>query len=136
MDDDRRRQELFTDGTLDYVRTLITDDGEASQRLFTNDQLVNLITHSRWSPLLGAAQALDVIASSEALLSKKITTQDLTTDGPAVAEALRAHAAALRKQYVDEKAETDSESGWGVEVVPLSTQHHRRPEATEASWPW
>ena len=136
MDDDRRRQEMFTDGTLDYVRTLITDDGESSQRLFSDAQLVNLIAHSRWSPLIGAAQALDVIASSEALLSKKITTQDLTTDGPAVAEALRAHAAALRKQYADEKAEVDDEADWGVDLVPLSTQRHRRLEATEASWPW
>lgn len=135
MDDDRRRQEMFIDGTLDYVRTLITDDGESSQRLFSDAQLVNLIAHSRWSPLLGAAQALDIIASSEALLSKKITTQDLTTDGPAVAEALRAHAAALRKQYADEKAEADGEADWGVEVVSLSQRPHRR-EATEPRWPW
>ena len=135
MDDDRRRQEMFIDGTLDYVRTLITDDGESSQRLFSDAQLVNLIAHSRWSPLLGAAQALDIIASSEALLSKKITTQDLTTDGPAVAEALRAHAAALRKQYADEKAEVDDEADWGVEVVSMSQRPHR-PEATEPRWPW
>ena len=135
MDDDRRRQEMFIDGTLDYVRTLITDDGESSQRLFSDAQLVNLIAHSRWSPLLGAAQALDIIASSEALLSKKITTQDLTTDGPAVAEALRAHAAALRKQYADEKAEVDDEADWGVEVASMSQRPHR-PEATEPRWPW
>jgi hypothetical protein len=43
-----------------------------------------------------AADALDTIASSEALVSKKIRSQDLSTDGPAVAAALRAHAAQLR----------------------------------------
>jgi len=53
-----------------------------------------------------AAQCLDIIASSEALVSKKIQTQDLATDGPAVAKALREHAALLRAQA--DKADADA----------------------------
>lgn len=45
-----------------------------------------------------AAMALDTIASSEALIQKRMTILDLQTDGPAVADALRKHAAALRAE--------------------------------------
>lgn len=46
---------------------------------------------------LAAADALDAIASSQALVQKKIMLLDLKTDGPAVADALRAHATTLRE---------------------------------------
>lgn len=46
---------------------------------------------------LAAAMALDAIASSQALILKRIEMLDLKTDGPAVAKALREHAAALRE---------------------------------------
>ena len=45
-----------------------------------------------------AADALDAIATSEVLVSKVIRTQDLSTDGPKVADALRKQATALRAQ--------------------------------------
>lgn len=45
---------------------------------------------------LVAAMALDAIASSQALILKRIELLDLKTDGPAVAKALREHAASLR----------------------------------------
>ena len=51
---------------------------------------------------LAAADALDTIASSEALVQKKITHLDLQTDGPAVARALREHAKMLRQLATDE----------------------------------
>ena len=47
-------------------------------------------------PRLAAAMALDTIATSEALVSKRIKLLEITTDGPAVARSLREHAAALR----------------------------------------
>lgn len=43
-----------------------------------------------------AADALDAMATSETLESKKVRTQDLSTDGPAVAAELRKKAAELR----------------------------------------
>jgi hypothetical protein len=49
---------------------------------------------------LAAAQALDIMASSEAIVQKKLKLLggDLETDGPAVAKALREHAQRLRDQ--------------------------------------
>lgn len=45
---------------------------------------------------LAAADALDIIASNEAMIVKRIEMLDLKTDGPAVADSLRKHAKALR----------------------------------------
>lgn len=47
---------------------------------------------------LTAADCLDIVASSEAMIQKKITMLDFQTDGPALANSLRAHAKALREQ--------------------------------------
>jgi hypothetical protein len=49
---------------------------------------------------LCAADALDAIASSQALILKKIKLLDLQTDGPAVADSLRKHAKELRAQVL------------------------------------
>lgn len=46
---------------------------------------------------LAAADALDAMADSQAMILKKIKLLDLETDGPALAKALRDHAATLRK---------------------------------------
>ncbi|QLQ16139.1 MAG: hypothetical protein HZY73_11295 [Micropruina sp.] len=98
-----------------YVRLLIGDDCKIpTQRLYTDEQLAILIGRTT-DCRLAAADALDQIASSEALLSKKITTQDLSTDGPAVAKSLREHAAALRRQVADASAASAGE--WGMEIT-------------------
>jgi hypothetical protein len=83
------------------VRLLIPDNDE-DRPLFDRDaQITAFLTLEGGNVRLAAAQALDVIASSEALVSKKIRTQDLATDGPAVAKELRERATELRRQ-VDE----------------------------------
>lgn len=109
------------------VRLLIADlDADESKRLLSDDQLTQLLTMNGDSTRLAAADGLEIIATSETLLSKKITTQDLSTDGPAVAKALLDRAAVLRKQA----AETDDEGGdFAFEIVdpPRSC----RPELTE-----
>jgi hypothetical protein len=51
---------------------------------------------------LAAAQAIDTNADNEALASKVLRTQDLSTDGAKVADALRKRAAALREQVLAE----------------------------------
>jgi len=90
---------ITVDPTTDIglVRLLSTDLDEVSP-LFTDAQITAFLTLEANNVRLAAAQALDTIASSEALVSKKIRTQDLQTDGPAVAEELRKRAEALRKQ--------------------------------------
>lgn len=49
-----------------------------------------------------AANCLEAIASSQALILKRITLLDLQTDGPALADSLRKHAEALRSVAQDE----------------------------------
>lgn len=61
-----------------------------------------------------AADAIDAIADNEALVSKKIRTEDLQTDGPAVANALRMHSQTLRTQ---QKLELDE--AWELESIVL-----------------
>lgn len=52
---------------------------------------------------LAAASCLDAIASSQALIQKRIKMLDLETDGPALAEALRMHADRLRDLVLNPK---------------------------------
>lgn len=120
-----------TTDDLAYVRLLIGDDSAIeADHLFTDGQLTILVARAG-SCLLGAANALDQIASSEALISKKITTQDLSTDGPAVAAQLRAHATALRQQHA--QGSEGADAGWGMAITPgCYCATPRRPEG--ASW--
>lgn len=109
------------------VRLLTTDVDYA---LLTDDQLVALLALNGDSVRLAAADALELIATSEVLVSKKIRTQDLQTDGPAVAAELRALAGSLRAQA--------ARTGEGVDefsVVDTIPQAEPWPEATER-WRW
>jgi hypothetical protein len=86
--------------SIGQVRLLCTDLDEVSP-LFTDAHITAFLAMESANIRLAAAQALDTIASSEAMVSKKIRTQDLQTDGPAVAAELRERAASLRKQAAD-----------------------------------
>lgn len=94
------------------VRLLATDLDEVSP-LFSDAQVQALITLEHGRIRRAAAQALDTIASSEALISKVIRTLDLQTDGAKVAAELRARARGLREQ----DDEDDDEGPWGIEIV-------------------
>lgn len=83
------------------------------------DQNTDLVTH----------RALITIAMSEALLSKKITSQHLSTDGPALSAELRALAETY-KQASDEANESQFFAGY----VPPPGPHYGR-EAEEYRWP-
>lgn len=97
--------------TIDYtsdigrVRLLISDV-DPENLVLTDDMVQGYLALEDGNIRLAAAEALDAIASSEALLSKKIRTQDRESDGPAVAAELRKHAAALRARAAAE-AEAD-----------------------------
>lgn len=88
---------------------LLTGDTSTTDPDFTDEQVRGFLTITNQSVFRAAADALDATASSEALISKKITTQDRSTDGAAVADALRKHAAALRKRADDEDAAAENE---------------------------
>ena len=82
------------------VRLLIADLDETNL-IFTNEMITGYLSLAEWSVHRAAASCLRAIATSEVLLSKKLRTQDLQTDGPAVAAELRAQAAALDEQAAD-----------------------------------
>lgn len=112
---------------LEYVRLLIGDTGTTpAERLFS-DQDLEVVCQREGGLKLAAAQLLDRIAGSELLLSKKITSQDLTTDGVAVAKELRALAQQLRDQY----RQALDDGAWGIAPFQFAGHPYRRPEATE-----
>ncbi|ASX99255.1 hypothetical protein SEA_MOLIVIA_31 [Arthrobacter phage Molivia] len=70
--------------------------------IFEDDQIQAFLAVNGDKVKLAAAQAIDALAINEAYISKKIRTEDLSTDGPAVADAMRKGADALRRQQRDE----------------------------------
>ena len=117
-----------------YIRLLIGDTGTAAEQIFTDADIRTVLAFEA-GPKLAAAQLLERLAGSELLLSKKIQSQDLATDGPAVAKELRALADSLRRQHdTDTAAQTWSIASWNTAgLTPAG-----RPEATEhpAGGPW
>ena len=67
-----------------------------------------------------AADIIDALANNEALVLKKIKTEDLQTDGPATANALRAGARALRQQADDEDSALADNF---FDVIPFKHYH-------------
>ncbi|MFG2046141.1 hypothetical protein ACGFIW_01755 [Micromonospora sp. NPDC048935] len=109
---------ITTDPTTNVgmVRLLITDVSDADP-LFTDDEILAFLA-LEGGVKRAAAAALETISRSELLVSKKITTQDLSTDGPAVAAELRAQAKALRdqaRQDVDDVV--GGAEAWAISVV-------------------
>lgn len=99
------------------VRILVGDIDETDGLLFTDEQINGTI------PLFpsvhhAAAHLVDLIASNEALVSKKIKSEDLATDGPAVANSLRKHAEALRAD--GQRILDDAD---GVEIADFQQAH-------------
>ncbi len=110
---------------LGRVRLLINDTTE--DPVFEDTDIAAFLELEDDSVKRAAAQALDTIADDEALTSKAIRTQDLATDGPKVAAALRVRAAALRAQA--DKADDDADEGY-FSLVPMVGGQHA-PELTE-----
>lgn len=95
------------------VRLLIADTSSAN-RIFSTRQIDQFLRLNSANVRRAAAQALDVMAANEAMVSKVIRTQDLSTDGAKVADSLRKQAAELRRQA--DQGEDDTETT-GFEIV-------------------
>lgn len=96
--------------------------------IWSDDQLKSFLADEWMEPsiaaptqniLRAAAWAITGIASNEDLILKKITTEDLATDGPAVAKALyqAANSLLIRAQQLDNQ-DAESEAFF---IVPVST---------------
>lgn len=106
---------------LRQLRLLIADTDPAN-RMFRVDELTDLLAIEGGKVKLAAAQALGVIATSEALISKVIKTQDLSTDGAKVAAELRARAVELRQQVAD----GEGDDSVGFDIVDFQDPFTRR----------
>lgn len=98
------------------MRTIIQDKN-IEQALFSDDDLTVLLSLNGNDVRLAAAAALDIMASNQAMILKVIRLLDLSTDGEAVARALRAHA----KQLREDVAQTDSVEGGLFDYAEMVT---------------
>lgn len=120
--------------TIDYatpvglVRLNITDTTEPY--LLTDHQIIGLLKASGDSVNRATARALVIIATSEILVAKKIRTQDLSTDGPAVARALMDQAAAYELRADAEDGATDF-AGY---IPPLPAGGYEAEEYRGPAW--
>lgn len=111
-------------GTVQQVRLLIADQDPENQ-IFPDGVLQEYLDLNKGRTRRAAADALDAIATSEALISKVIRTQDLQTDGAKVADALRQHADRLRQQ------EDEDDPDWfGFEIADTIPGRGCSPEHT------
>jgi len=79
------------------VRLLTGIDTDTTLAILEDEEIEALLA-MEGDIKMAAAQAVDLIANSEAMILKVISLLDLRTDGPAVARALREHAKGLREQ--------------------------------------
>lgn len=108
------------------VRLLLNDVDEDTV-VFADAEIDAFLALHDGAIFLAAAQAIDTNADNEVLASKVLRTQDLSTDGAKVADALRKRAAALREQH----AQIEDGDGffeiipsgrtWGPELAPSPT---------------
>ena len=89
---------LNPDSPVGQVRLLISDvqlrsdpvrPAEAAEYYFSDAHISGYLTINNGNVFHAAASALTAFAANEALVSKKIRKENLQTDGPAVANALR-----------------------------------------------
>lgn len=120
--------------TIGKIRLLINDHDEADV-IFQDDELQAFLDINEDSLKYAAAQALDTIASNEAMVLKVITLMDLRTDGAATAKALREHAAQLREEADDaDAAEEDGLFDYAEMVTDAFTARERiRKQALRGS---
>lgn len=71
---------------------------EPDEFMFSDAHLTALLSVSNSQPLLAAAMACDVLGTSETIIAKSITTQDLVTAGPDLMKAFLARGAQLRAE--------------------------------------
>lgn len=96
------------------VRLLLSDVVEPY--VFTDDEIAAFLALEGGSVKRAAAQAIDTNATDQVLAMKVLKTQDLSTDGAAVAKAMREHADRLRAQADTE----DDDAGFFFDVVNVT----------------
>lgn len=99
------------------VRLLVNDTG-GTDPVFEDEDILGFLALEGNNVKRAAAQALDVIADDEALTGKVISSEGNSTNGPAVAAALRARATTLREQAVYDSSQDEDEAFF--EIIPMT----------------
>lgn len=105
------------------VRLNISDMGD--DPALSDEDIELLLKTFDGSANRASARALRIIAASEVMVSKVIQTQDLRTDGRAVAEALRG----LAQDFDAEAEAEEAAQGGSMRLVPFGGS--RRAEGQE-----
>jgi len=84
--------------------------------LLSDADLQTILTLEGDSDFMAAAQCLEVIAASQALILKVITSMDIKTDGAALAKSLMERAKSLRDRAASADMETDAGFDWAEQV--------------------
>lgn len=103
---------------------LLTGDKAADDYIFTDDEMESFLELSNGNVYYAAADALDAIATNAAYTLKVLTILDVTTNGQATAEAIRASAVALRAK-ADADAANTIVCGVANVVTPQLPTHWR-----------
>lgn len=90
------------------IRLLIGDTVSANA-LFQDEEIAAFLALNDDDVRLAAASALDAMAANQVMILKVITQNGISTNGAAVAQALRAQAAELRRQATIEAQGEDAE---------------------------
>ena len=98
---------------LGMVRLLCTDR-DPDYEIFSDEEIGVFLDLNGQDVRLAAADALDQIAASQALILKYIEVNGLKTNGQAVANALHQQAESLRAQAAAAAAEDDEY----VDIIP------------------
>jgi len=95
---------------------LIISDTDTDDAMFTDEEIEQFLimseTNSERDIRIASAHALVTIATSQALIQKKIKMLELSTDGPAVAKTLKEMAQKLRDTVENEPAFGIAEIGY------------------------
>jgi hypothetical protein len=118
---------------IEKVRVLIPDTeavfNNGTETLFSDTEIDTYLAVAGGNVLRAAGFAIMAIATSEALISKVIKTQDLGTDGAKVAEAMRKNAEVL---FARADAELLAADAFYINILDPGISYP--PELTEWNW--
>lgn len=104
----------YDPGTPTGTVRLLCTDRDPDHEIFSDEEIEALLALNDGNVRLAAADALDQIAASQALILKYIEVNGLKTNGQAVANALHQQAESLRSQAAAEAAEDDNY----IDIIP------------------
>ncbi|HEX9235959.1 MAG TPA: hypothetical protein VF972_06740 [Actinomycetota bacterium] len=110
--------------TAGQARLLCQDTGP-DLFVFSDQEMLAFLNLNQSDPRLAAAQALDVIAANEALVTKRTQLLDLMVDSAKAVVEVRAIASELRRQVFMGEADPSGQFDWAEFVTNPQTYVER-----------